>query len=96
MAYKIFFTEDALRDLEDILDYIRLDNEAAADFFGSALLDYLEILKDFPHIGSSVFERPGVRKILHSPIRIYYRINERRKLVEILHFWHGSKMGPDL
>ena len=45
MAYKIFFSEDALRDLEDILDYIRVDNEAAADSFGSALLDYLEILK---------------------------------------------------
>ena len=96
MAYKIFFTEDALKDLEEILDYIRLDNRAAADSFGSGLLDHLELLKDFPYIGSSVVERPGVRKVLHSPIRIYYRINERRKLVEILHFWHGSKMDPNL
>lgn len=30
MAFKIFYTEDALTDLEAILDYIRADNPAAA------------------------------------------------------------------
>ena len=39
MAYKIFFTEDALVDLEIILDYIREDNPGAAERFGAALLN---------------------------------------------------------
>ena len=94
MEYKILFTEDALRDLEDILDYIRADNEAAAESFGSALLDHVELLQDFPHIGTAVPQRRNVRKILHSPVQIYYRIDEPKKLIEILHFWHGARTDP--
>jgi plasmid stabilization system protein ParE len=37
VAYKILFTEDALADLEDILDYIRRDSERAAENFGVAV-----------------------------------------------------------
>ncbi|MGA2905875.1 MAG: type II toxin-antitoxin system RelE/ParE family toxin [Candidatus Korobacteraceae bacterium] len=94
MAYKILFTEDALADLEDILDYIRVDSETAAENFGAAILDHVELLREFPHIGTAVSQRPNLRKILHSPVRIYYRIDEGRSLVEILHFWHGAKRDP--
>ena len=96
MAYEILFTEDALVDLEIVLDYIRADNPAAAHRFGTALLNHVEILRDFPRIGVPVHERPGVRKILHSPVRVYYRLHEDRKLIEILHFWHGSRRDPIL
>lgn len=91
MAHKIVFTEDALTDLEDILDYIRIDNEAAAESFGVALLDHIELLQDFPRIGTPVRKRPHIRKLLHSPVRIYYRLNEHSGLIEILHFWHGAR-----
>jgi plasmid stabilization system protein ParE len=94
VAYKILFTEDALTDLENILDYIRTDNEAAAEAFGAALLDHVDLLQDFPWIGTPVRKRPHVRKPLHSPIRIYYRIQEDMALIEILHFWHGARRDP--
>ncbi len=94
MAYKVLFSEDALADLEDILDYIRRDSETAAENFGAAILDHIELLREFPHIGTPVSQRPNLRKILHSPVRIYYRIDEHRSTVEILHFWHGSKEDP--
>jgi hypothetical protein len=32
--------------------------------------------------------------MVHFPIRIYYRIYEDRLLIEILHFWHGSRREP--
>ncbi len=44
MAYKTFFTEDALADLEIILDYIRAENPAAAERFGTALLNHIEFI----------------------------------------------------
>ncbi len=94
MAYKILFTEDALDDLEDILDYIRADNEAAAESFGMALVKHVELLQSFPRIGTPISRRPNVRKILHSPVRIYYRLLEHKRLIEILHFWHGAKREP--
>jgi len=94
VAYKILFTEDALVDLEIILDYISADNLAAAERFGTALLNYVELLGVFPRMGVIVPRRPGIRKILHSPVRIYYRLHEDRALIEILHFWHGSRHDP--
>ena len=64
MAYKILFTEDALVDLEIILDYVCADNPSAAERFGTSLLNYIELLESFPRIGAPVSRRPGVRKIL--------------------------------
>jgi plasmid stabilization system protein ParE len=51
VGYKILFTEDALVDLEIILDYIRADNPIAAERFGAALLNHVELLQTFPRIG---------------------------------------------
>ncbi len=94
MAYKIIITQEALADLDGILDYIGADNPEAAGRFGNALLNHAEILATFPHIGAPVNKRKGIRSMLHTPIRIYYRLNQEREAVEILHFWHGSRRSP--
>jgi len=94
VGYKILFTEDALVDLEIILDYIRADNPDAANRFGSALLNHVELLQSFPRIGVLVPKRPGIRKLLHTPVCIYYRIRENAELIEILHFWHVARRRP--
>ena len=95
MAFKIVFTEDSLSDLEAILDYIRADDPEAAARFGTALLNHTELLATFPHIGTPVEQREKVRKVLHTPVRIYYRIDEKRQIVEILHFWHTARQEPN-
>jgi plasmid stabilization system protein ParE len=94
VAYKIPFTEDALVDLEIILYYVCADNPSDAERFGASLLNYIELLESFPRIGVPVPSRPGVRKILHSPVRIYYRLHEDRSLIEILHLGHGARKDP--
>jgi plasmid stabilization system protein ParE len=38
--------------LEAILDYILADNPAAATRFGNDLLNHVDLLAAFPHIGS--------------------------------------------
>ena len=95
MAYKILYTEDALADLENILDYIRADNPAAAARFGHALLNHVDLLARFPHIGSPLNQREGVRKILHTPVRVYYRIEAQSEVIEVLHFWHVARQEPN-
>lgn len=90
MAFRILYTEESVADLEAILDYIRADNLEAARRFGSALINHVGLLASFPHVGAPVARRTEVRKLLHSPVRIYYRIDERRKAIEILHFWHTA------
>ena len=81
MAFKILFTEDSLSDLEAILDYIRADDPEAAARFGIALLNYIELLATFPHIGAPVKRREKVRKVLHTPVRIYYQIVEEKQII---------------
>ena len=95
MAFQILFTEDALIDLEIILDYIRADDPEAAARFGNALLNHIELLSTFPHIGAPVKRRGRVRKVLHTPVRIYYRIDEEKQIIEILHFWHTARQEPN-
>jgi plasmid stabilization system protein ParE len=91
VAFKIIYTEESLSDLEAILEFIRSDNEAAAERFGAALLNHIDLLSAYPYMGSPVTERSGVRKILHSPVRVYYRIHRGRGVVEILHLWHAAR-----
>jgi toxin ParE1/3/4 len=96
VAHRILFTEDALADLEIILEYIRADDPGAAERFGTALLNQVELLENFPRLGVPVARRSDVRKILHSPVRVYYCFHEDRGLIEILHFWHAARGSPRL
>lgn len=94
--FEVVISPRARHDLLEIIDYIREDNPMAAERFGNALLNHTELLAHFPHIGTPVSQRSGVRKMLHTPVRIYYRIDEKRKVIEILHFGHTARHQPDL
>jgi len=89
--FKIRITEAALADFEEILAYSWDNFSATAERFGEAILNHVDLLKSFPYIGSPVDGRSHVRVLVHTPILVYYRINERLYVVEILHFWHGSR-----
>jgi toxin ParE1/3/4 len=95
-VFQVIISPRARHDLLEIIDYIRQDNPGAADRFGNELLDHAELLADFPYVGAPISQRSGVRKLLHTPVRIYYRIDERHKVVEILHFWHAARREPNL
>jgi plasmid stabilization system protein ParE len=82
----------ALTGFAEILNYSWVNFPNAAERFGNALLNHAEVLKKFPCVGSPVAGLAGVRQLVHTPILIYYRVNEDRKLVEILHFWHGARI----
>ena len=60
-AYKILFSEDALLDLESILDFIGADKPDGTERFGIALLTHVELLQTFPRVGVAIRKRPGVR-----------------------------------
>ena len=94
MEYKILLSDPALTGFEDLLEFIREKNAGAAERFGNALLNHVELLAAFPHMGAPMRGRPGIREILHTPIRIYYRIHEARKTVEVLQFRQVSRRPP--
>jgi len=94
--YRILFTQRALNDLAEIVGHIAEDDGEAASRFGSALLDHVDLLSQFPRMGGPIRKRSRVRKLQHSPILVYYRIQEHKHIIEVLHFRHGSRKSPDL
>lgn len=96
MDYRILFTQRALSDLAEIVGFIAEDDAEAAVQFGSALLDHVDLLSRFPRMGGVIRKRSRVRKLQHSPVLVYYRIQEDKHNIEVLHFRHGSRKPPKL
>jgi toxin ParE1/3/4 len=92
--YHIVYTQRALNDLAEIIRYIAEDNREAATRFGNALLDHIDLLQHYPRMGSTIRERANVRRLVHSPIVVYYQVHEGENAVEILHVRHGSRQPP--
>ena len=86
MDFKVRISEAALTDFEEILAYSWANFPDAAERFGNGLLNHVDLLAKFPYIGAPVEGRHGVRQLVHTPILIYYRVDEERQVVEILHF----------
>jgi plasmid stabilization system protein ParE len=49
--FRLLFTQRALNDLAEIIGHIAEDDAAAAERFGNSLLDHVELLTRFPHMG---------------------------------------------
>ena len=94
MDLRLKYTQRALKDLAEIIDDIAEDDTQAASRFGSSLLDHLDLRTRFPRMGAGIPKRRGVRKLVHSPILVYYRFQETRGLVEILHLRHAARKPP--
>jgi plasmid stabilization system protein ParE len=91
MDFRLLYSQRALDDLAEIVGHIAEDDAEAAELFGVSLLDHLDLLERFPRIGTLVRKRTKVRRLVHSPIVVYYQIHESRRLVEILHLRHGAR-----
>jgi plasmid stabilization system protein ParE len=75
-VFKVIVSPRAWDDFFEIFDYISRDNRDAAERFCDALLNHVDLLGTFPHIGVVSAQRPNVRSVLHTPVRIYYRIDD--------------------
>lgn len=83
MAQKIIWTEPALADLEDIAEYIALDNLPVARKLVGEVFQSVGVLKSFPQSGRAPPELPdsNYREIIAGPCRIFYRIEKNRVFI---------------
>jgi plasmid stabilization system protein ParE len=70
--YRLLFTQRALSDLSGIVGYIARDDAGVASRFGRVLLDHADLRGRFPRMGNTTRKRSRVRKLVHSPILVYY------------------------
>jgi plasmid stabilization system protein ParE len=92
--YRLIYTQRALNDLAEILGHIAKDDTDAASRFGTSLIEHVELLTRFPRLAGLIRKRFLVRKLLHSPFLIYYRVREGKREIEVLHLRHGARKPP--
>ncbi len=91
---KVVYTDEALRDLDEILTYVGTNYPMIA----SAFIDRLRMIERrigrWPQSAAEVAQRPGVRMVpfIRYPYKIFYRIGG--DAVEILHVHHAARRDP--
>jgi toxin ParE1/3/4 len=88
---KIYFTPEALRDLETIGDWIATDNPRRAISFVEELVSSCSEILSYPekYPLAPRYENEGLRKKVYRNYLIFYRIKLGQ--IEIIHVLHGSQ-----
>lgn len=98
MDYKIIFSEPSIEDLHNVVHFIAQDNPQAAARFGHDLIQSVRHLASFPRMGRMVPEKgdEDIREIIFKPYRIFYRVKDDARAVEIIRFWHAARGEPEI
>jgi len=89
---RLIWTEPALLDLEEIAEYIALDDSVAASRYVQKVFDRVERLEAHPKSGKRPPELPRTpyREVVVAPCRIFYRIE--RDAVYILYVMRSERL----
>lgn len=80
---EIFFTKRASRNYKSIKKYISGEfGSLVAEVFKNKLIDFIELLKNFPELGSMEVAEKGIRGFQFSKqTRIFYRIKGNKIII---------------
>ena len=89
---KIRWTDESVKDLQDIHAFIAKDSIHYADRQLERILSVEEQLVAFPESGRSVseYKSPDVRELIIDKYRVIYRIKD--DMIEILTVIHGARL----
>ena len=88
---KVVFTDDALRDLDEILQYISSHYPLVYRPFEKRLRTIITRIAAWPESAQEVEQRPDIRSVpfIRYPYRVFYRVWPDR--VEVLHIHHSAR-----
>jgi len=98
VEYEIVWTERALNSLEEVHAYLAQFNPAPADRIIREILDRVQLLATVPLMGA-MYPRGSqgpFRVVVSGKCRIFYRIINESRRVDVLLVWHGYRQEPDL
>ncbi|WP_459938550.1 type II toxin-antitoxin system RelE/ParE family toxin [Desulfonatronum parangueonense] len=89
---RLIWTEPALLDLDEIAEYIALDNPHAASRYVQRVFDCVERLEFYPNSGKIPRELPrsSYREVVVPPCRVFYRVDG--ETVYILHIIRSERL----
>ncbi len=87
---RLIWTEPALSDLDEIAEYIALDNLSAAKKLVQTVFQKLKRLEQHPQSGRKPPElrKTSCREVIVDPCRIFYRVD--KKDIYILYVMRGE------
>ena len=95
--YKIQFSNDARMDLIDTYSYIKynLQEPAIAKKLIAKIREEINKLKDNPSIYAvikdEIIKKKEIRKIIVNNYIVFYKVEENKKLVEIVRIMYGRR-----
>jgi len=91
---KVVYTEDALRDLDEILTFIGANYPTVIEPFLRRLRTIERRIGQWPESAQGVEQRPSIRAVpfIRYPYRLFYRVTP--EAVEILHIHHAARQEP--
>jgi len=98
MACRIVWSQQAVEDLRQIVQFIALDDAVAAASLAGRILTHIERAAELPFSNRSVPEKAeeSIREIIMRPYRIIYQVDGRRDAVHIVRIWHAARGIPEL
>src|SRR5215203_1265309 len=98
MDYQVKLSSSARSDIRDIVRYISIDDPDQALRFGQFLIQHTKSLGRFPELGRVIPELDdhSIREIIVRTYRIVYRVNQEKRAIEVIRFWHASRGSPKL
>lgn len=98
MAFRVNWTERALADLSELVDYISLDRPAAAEREGGEIIRRGDFLLEYPRLGAVYRQTSDAdyRSIVCGSYRIIYYIKPDGEAVDIVTIRHTSRDLPEL
>lgn len=86
----IAYTDEAIKDLQRLREFIARNNPVAANRIASNLVSRVKLLAEFPEIGTPVSKAPNPESIRDMFFdRYVVRYSVHSDTVIILRMWHG-------
>ncbi len=94
MALKIYWTPSAIRNFDSIIDYLEKEwGETVAVAFSRKVFEFLDILAEFPEIGTIEHPEMDIRGfVIVKQVSVFYRIKGER--IILLNFF-DNRRDPD-
>jgi toxin ParE1/3/4 len=88
------YTDEALRDLDEILTFIAVNYPTISVSFVKRLHAIERRIGEWPKSAQEVEQRPGVHAVpvIRYPYRLFYQVMD--DVVEILHIHHAARQEP--
>jgi len=96
MDYKVVWTDPAIDHLRSIFDYLAEDQPENARRVVTGILERVETLATFPSAGDRFRKQGRIRQVFSGVYRIFYRVLDAERRVDVLAVWHGSRRNPKL